>query len=94
MGCVVANDPKLLAAIEAQVWKMTTYLENHEYIVRKWNPDLFTLIATLIDDHGYRGTFMKMSSKYLDIGPYRYWHYTLILNRADNRVPSKYFKRV
>jgi hypothetical protein len=93
MGCVVANDLKLLAAIESQTWKATTYIEAHEYIVRKWNPELFTWIAGLIEDYGYRGRFGKLSSRYIDIGDYRYWHYVYILNRADNRVPSKLFTR-
>jgi hypothetical protein len=83
----------LLREIEKQVWKKTTYLEAHEYIHRDWNPTLFATICKLIDEQGYRGSFKETRYKYVDIGDCRYWHYILILNRADNRVPSEYFKR-
>ena len=84
----------LLQEIEDQTWKRTNYLEAHEYIVREWNPELFDNISELIDREGYRGTFLKTEYTYLDIGDYRYWHYTMILNRADNRLPSRYYKRL
>jgi hypothetical protein len=84
----------LLREIENQQWKKTNYLEAHEYILRVWNPELFDNISELIDKEGYKGTFLKTIYSYLNIGDYRYWHYTLILNRADNRVPSRYFKRL
>ena len=84
----------LLHEIEDQQWKKTTYLEAHEYILRDWNPELFDNIRELIDKEGYKGTFLKTEYTYLDIGDYRYWHYARILNRADNRVLSRYFKRV
>jgi len=84
----------LLQEIEDQQWKKTSYLEAHEYILRDWNPELFDNISELIDREGYKGTFLKTIYTYLDIGNYRYWHYTMILNRADNRLPSKYFKHL
>ena len=84
----------LLREIEDQQWKKTNYLEGHEYILRAWNPELFDNISELIDKEGYKGTFLKNIYTYLDIGDYRYWHYSQILNRADNRMPSRYFKRL
>jgi hypothetical protein len=84
----------LLHEIQDQQWKKTNYLEAHEYILRAWNPELFDNISELIDKEGYKGTFLKTIYTYLDIGNYRYWHYSLILNRADNRLPSRYFKRL
>ncbi len=84
---------KLLQEIEAQKWKKTNYLEAHEYILRDWNPELFDSVSELIDKEGYKGTFLKNTYTYLNIGNYRYWHIPPILNRADNRLPSRYFKR-
>jgi hypothetical protein len=79
--------------IENQLWKKTDYLEAHEYILRDWNPELFDSVSELIDKEGYKGSFLKNTYTYLDIGSYRYWHMPPILNRADNRLLSRYFKR-
>ena len=84
----------LLTEIEKLPWRKTKYLENHEYILRDQNPGLFDEICDLLAAHGYKGTFMKTVYTYVDIGDYRYWRYPILMNRADNRIPSKYFKRL
>lgn len=77
---------KLRDALEKRInevpWRKTNYIEPHEYIVKKNCPELWDDIARAIDQYGYTKIFKGALYKYLDIGPYRYWHFKLVLNRA------------
>jgi hypothetical protein len=87
-------DGSLLVEIENQTWKKTNYIEPHEYILDNWNTALCHAIRRQIDEFGYTGSFMGTLYRYLDIGGYRYWTCGEGINRADNRIPSRYFKRL
>jgi hypothetical protein len=85
---------KLLESIKAAPWRASDLEEPHEYIVDKWNPELFHRITSLIRLYGYRGTFNNDEYRYLDIGEHRYWQIDIILNRTRNDQPSEGFKRI
>jgi hypothetical protein len=85
---------KLIEAINAASWRASELEGPHEYIVDKWNPELFHEITSLIRLEGYRGTFNNEEYRYLDIGEHRYWQIDIILNRASNDQPSKGFRRI
>jgi hypothetical protein len=85
---------KLSEAIKVAPWRASDLEGPHEYIVDKWDPELFHIITSLISNDGYRGIFNNKEYRYLDIDGYRYWQIDIILNRASNNPPSKGFKRI
>jgi len=61
----------LLTRIEGQRWKFAdTYAESapHEYILGKWNIELFKEICHLIDTDGYEQMFYGEPFRYYNIG--------------------------
>ena len=85
---------KLTEAIKAAPWRASDLEGPHEYIVDKWDPELFHTIISLISTNGYRGTFNNEEYRYLNIGEHRYWQIDIILNRALNTQPSERFRRI
>ena len=67
---------KLMEAITAAPWRASDLEGPHEYIVDKWDPELFHIITSLISNDGYRGIFNNKEYRYLDIDGYRYWQTT------------------
>ncbi len=88
------TNEKLMEAIKAAPWRASDLVEPHEYIVDKWDPELYHALASLIHLDGYRGKFYNEEYRYLDLGEYRYWRIDIILNRASNAQPSKGFRRI
>ena len=75
----------LQTKIENQPWKFAdTYAETapHEYILDKWNSELFKGICHLIDTEGYEELFYGKPFRYYNIGKFKYWHYDTVLNRC------------
>ena len=81
----------LLTRIENQQWKFAdTYAETapHEYILNKWNIELFKEICQLINTDGYEEMFYGKPFRYYNIGEFKYWHYDTILNRC--KIGNRY----
>lgn len=70
--------------IAAANWRKTNYISPHEYITKRDYPKLFKKICRIIDESGYLEKFNADGRiyKYFNIGEYKYWHFTEILNRA------------
>ncbi len=64
------------------IWTATSYIEPHEYIVRKDHEELFALMEARLKEDGYDARFLKTTYRYVDVGEHRYWLMDPILNRA------------
>ena len=81
----------LLTRIGVQQWKFAdTYAETapHEYIIDKWNIELFKDICHSIDTEGYEETFYSRPFRYHNRGGFKYWHYDTVLNSC--KIGNRY----
>ena len=77
---------KLKNLINKAIWKKTTYIKPHEYILEQERPILFSLIKKMIDELGYDKMFLKKEYRYLNFEGYKYWIVENVLNRQESKI--------
>jgi len=78
----VVNQDELEQEIAKSYWRKTNYIQPHEYMMAKDNPELFAELKRLIQEGGYEAEFMGKAYRYVNIGKYKYWAYDTLVNRA------------
>jgi hypothetical protein len=56
----------------------------HEYFLRANAPELYGVLAALIDVFGVERPFFQTRVRYYDLDGWMYWRYQILVNRARN----------
>ena len=82
-------EDELLKLVEKQKWTNAKTYEKtapHEYFIIKDNKDLFIKLSEYIKKYGKYEIFKfddsETKNRYLYLGGYRYWHYSVVMNRT------------
>jgi hypothetical protein len=79
----------LLDLLAKVIFKETTYIRPHAYILRSWSEDCATVydaFAQHIKEAGYSAKFYSKTYRYANVEGFKYWIVDTVLNRE--RLPE------
>ena len=81
--------PAVRKAIASCVWRETSYIQPHSYIVRQRHPEAFALLHGWVQRTSVPGLFQGATYRYAYLDGYKYWIIDNICNReALGPVPE------
>lgn len=69
-------------AIKAAVWHSTSYIQAHEYMLFRENPDAYRALLKMIKLHAKPEKFRGVTYRYWRFEGYKYWCIKDVINRS------------